>query len=587
MSRSNMHNIKTPHAAVLVWNYKDRIGTPTGDFKSSGVADPSGVESKDGTPTIISTLSCVSIQTSKSKGGPEGTFNIVLAPTKNWVSTLTAGSWCVVMMSNEPITAADLKKANKDHVKMLGRIESVRCETSVDDTGTRRTLYYVSGIDWGHVFNSILYVDNLLLSPDEKINQGNSVAVAIREMLVGKNGSISSAPVKTNLASLLTLMGQNLTGFNALGDKIGRIGNSVYELTMPDELVKFFKFTREDGKEINAKTVNKLITLITGSLTSEDKYYDFVEALGFLDPFSLQGAYTLWQVLLENSNPALNELLCDMHWNDDSSVQFRLYNRIKPFSYKNFNASGGDKFSTMVNGEADRIKSYFQYLKTHKIDPVDVISVNVGTNWRDKVNFIEIKPQFQEFKIVANWIKQKAQIFDKEAFNREGFRSMIVDTKQFPGKSGSASESNINFDSLVEWGKLLREWFFGTHRMLNGSISLQGSTEYIGIGNNIRFDAGLVNPNPNINAATKDAGKNQFILAHVESVSHSFTVGADGGRVYRTNIQFVRGIVVDENNKNVGEGLLDQDTTKLSEEDDNNGINTNGVSDSQDPNRAS
>lgn len=575
-----MISIKTPHAAVIVWNYKDRIGVPIGDFQASGVSDSIGVEFENSKPTIISTLSCISISTSKSKGQPDGTFNIVLAPTKNWTSTLTTGSWCVIMMSNEPLTPDDFKKANKDHIKMLGRIESVRCETNVGDDGARRTLYYVSGVDWGHIFNSILYYDPLLMSPNEPNNQTAGMAVAFRDMFYGKDNSISSRPVKENLERLLTIMGKNLGGFNALGETIGRIGNTVYELTMPDELINFFNFTDENGNKLNGKTINKIITLITGSLIDKDKYYDHKEALGFLDPFSLQGTHTLWQVLIENSNPALNEMLCDMHWNTDSGVQFRLYNRIKPFSFKNFKSQ-----TQTVQQEADMIKSYFQYLKVHELNSIDVISVNAGTNWRDKVNFIEVKPQFQEFKTIANWTRQKAQVFDKKAFDREGFRSMIVETKQFPGKPGSAVESNINFESLSEWGKLLREWFFGTHKMLNGTIVFQGSTEYIGVGNNIKFDAGLLNPNPNINAATKKTGKNQFILAHVENVSHSFSIGTDGGRTYKTVIQFVRGIVVDENNKNVGEGSLDKDITELSQEDDNNSLNVNSISDSQDPNR--
>jgi len=120
--------IKTPHAAVLVWNYIDRIGTEgmTSSPESSGVDDLTGVE-----PTIISTLSCISISTSKSKGQPEGSFQIVLAPTKDWVSTLTAGSWLAILMSNDPITQDDLKSANKSQVKMIGKIESVRTEVTV------------------------------------------------------------------------------------------------------------------------------------------------------------------------------------------------------------------------------------------------------------------------------------------------------------------------------------------------------------------------------------------------------------------------------------------------------------------------
>jgi len=136
------YKVKTPHAAVLVWNYTDRIGNPSGKYNSTGVAPGKLNEiEKESLPVIISTLSCVSIQTNKSKGQPDGSFNLVLAPFKNWTSTLTAGSWCCIMMSNEPITAQDLDKANKNHVKMIGRIESVRCETSVNEEGARQTLY--------------------------------------------------------------------------------------------------------------------------------------------------------------------------------------------------------------------------------------------------------------------------------------------------------------------------------------------------------------------------------------------------------------------------------------------------------------
>jgi hypothetical protein len=119
--------------------------------------------------------------------------------------------------------------------------------------------------------------------------------------------------------------------------------------------------------------------------------------------------------------------------------------------------------------------------------------------------------------------------------------------------------------------------------MLNGTITIYGTTEYIGVGNNIRFDAGLINPTPNINLATKKKGSNSFILAHVESVSHSFSVTPDGARAYRTTIQFVRGIVVNANNINVGEGMLDQDARDLSQHDDRNTDNVVSTSDASDP----
>lgn len=587
------YKIKTPHAAVLVWNYNDRIGVPTGKFDASGVEDPLGIE-KEAPPVIVSTLSCVSIETSKSKGMPDGSFNLVLAPFKNWTSTLTAGSWCIILMSNEPITEKDLKKANKNQVKMLGRIESVRCETNVNDEGARETLYYVSGVDWGSIFNSVLYIDNLIAGPNDSQKQGNSAAVAIRNALFGANNAPKSFAVADNLASLMSVMGQKLGSFTADGKSINRLANSIYEFALPPSLVKFFDFKDAKGNAIDQKAtaINKILSLVTGTLVDFDNgrrkgalaYEDKRESVGFIDPFSIQGSHTIWQILLENSNPALNEMFCDFRWSElkgDNSVQLALYNRIRPFSYKDFTANAG---------ASSKLRSYFQYVKTHQLKSDEVISVNAGTNWRDKFNFIEIKPQFQEFKVVANWYKQKSQVFDEAAFEREGFRPLIFDTKQFPaGTEKPATDSGlpdgvgVDWAQLTNWCQLLREWYFGTHRMLNGTITLHGTTEYIGVGNNIRFDAGLINPTPNINAKTREDGYNHSILAHVESVSHKFTVNNEGARSYRTVITFVRGIVVNKNNINVGDGMLDQFATKLTQSQDRNSKNVNSFSVPEDP----
>ena len=86
------HSIKTPHAAVLVWNYDDRVDVPTGEYDDKGISENNILKTEGGDslpPVIVSTLSCVSIQTSKSKSQPDGQFQLVLSPFKNWISTLT------------------------------------------------------------------------------------------------------------------------------------------------------------------------------------------------------------------------------------------------------------------------------------------------------------------------------------------------------------------------------------------------------------------------------------------------------------------------------------------------------------------
>jgi hypothetical protein len=82
-----MHGVKlvTPHAGVIIWNYNDRVG-----------ADDHGDVNKVD-EIIINTTSLMSIATKKNKSTPAGSFEFYLAPTKNWVSIITPGSWCVLL----------------------------------------------------------------------------------------------------------------------------------------------------------------------------------------------------------------------------------------------------------------------------------------------------------------------------------------------------------------------------------------------------------------------------------------------------------------------------------------------------------
>jgi hypothetical protein len=555
--------IRTPHAAVIIWNYDDRFGN-----ESSSDNDVNRVEER-----ILSTLSCISIETAKSKGNPVGSFQLVLAPLKNWVSTITTGSWCCILMSNNPITEDSLKRADPLQVKMIGKIETVRVDTNVNQAdGSRQTRYLVGGTDWGHIFNNTLYVDNLLAAANDPAMQGNAAAVALRNALFGKGNSPQSFAVKDNLRSLLNIFGNNLKGFTDVGNDINRLAKSTYDFLIPQKMSEFLNFIGPDGRTSRELVISRILNVKTGKLSAYDTYDEKADSFGFIDPFSLQGNNSFWQILVDNSNPALNEMYNEINWGKDGP-SLTLYNRIKPFSYKN------NSNDAAVKG----LRSKFQLVKTHQIENDTVIGVNAGTNWRDKYNFIEIKPQFQDFNIIGNWTKQKTQEKDERAFNREGFRPYIVGTKQFPVSPDGVGGPKFNPDMLKPWALLLREWFFDTHKLLNGTLTMTGTNEYIAVGNNIRFDANLINPNPNINKASNAAHKNSYILAHVESVSHSFSVNSEGARIYSTTIQFVRGITVNSNNTLVGEGSLDKFASGLLPSDDRNHVNTVSTSENDDP----
>ena len=571
---------------MIIWNYDDRFGSE--DASSSDKVEQ----------VVISTVSCHSISVSKSKSDPQGTFQVQLAPTKNWISTITSGSWCAILMSNHPIEEKDIRvKADYKKLKMFGKIESVRVSTSMGPDGQRSTMYTVSGVDWGHIFNNKIYIDSRIPS-DNKQDASNALAIDINTSLFGDKGQTLVRSVRAMLEQILWITGKSLKVQAAANDSnVKRLASAVYTFKIPTEVVNYFQFikdvagnqpapdkdkksnpkitTKLSVKKISDNNINSVISLITGTLTGKDKYSNGSEEFGFINPLNLQGIHSFWQVLLEHSNPPLNEMIAEMRWeehvvggNKEVSPKLALYNRRKPFSLKD-----GD--------------SLFKNIRHHELDPIEVIAIEAGTNWRDKYNFAEIKPNFEKISLYENWYKQNSQQSSPQAFGREGFRPLIAETRQFPG-SGSGkdtTEFSPDYDQLAVWSYLLKQWYFDTHRMLNGTITLVGVDEYIAVGDNIKFEYGLLNPTANLNKGQVKKGTTDgsYILAHVENVSHTFKIESSGARSFITTIQFVRGVLVNGANDLIEEGKLDRYPSDIPTVKEINSKNTFGVSEPSDP----
>ena len=141
---TNSQKIKrtNPNAMVFIYNYRDRMG----DAKAA-----TQIKTFEVDQIILNTNSLLNVTTTKNKATPAGTFEFRLAPTRNWVTAITPGSWCIILMSNSFID--DTAKYSGGRVdeksfKMLGRIESVRGVIEVDqETGARKTQYVVQGAD--------------------------------------------------------------------------------------------------------------------------------------------------------------------------------------------------------------------------------------------------------------------------------------------------------------------------------------------------------------------------------------------------------------------------------------------------------
>jgi hypothetical protein len=124
--------------------------------------------------------------------------------------------------------------------------------------------------------------------------------------------------------------------------------------------------------------------------------------------------------------------------------------------------------------------------------------------------------------------------------------------------------SEVDFIGATQWKHLLREWYFNTQNLLNGSLTFVGQSAYIGVGDNILINSSALGMAP----IASNQGADTYLMAHVENISHEFTINSEGSRSFFTSIQFVRGIMVNEKREpiNPNTGIaLDKEASSLSE----------------------
>jgi len=569
----------TPHASIIIWNYVDR------DDSSGAALSTHLIE-----PMIVGSSSVVSISTSKTKSSPAGQFQIQLAPRFNWVTRITPGSWCAILMSQDRLpdmSPDDVGQASENSLKMLGRIDSVRGVVDVDqNTGARRTTFMIAGRDWGSVFESMLYIDPILsnnLLKDDPLSQAYSIlGLNMYESYDKAKALPSSAELVKNMIHLWgggdfgTAVKSAQAQFppNPIMSKLLIAGSTQFRL--PSEVAQFMDVSpnlglgsnlAKVGKAIQGEAAHNFADLITtyhgplknkdtGSTASESKPYSTAseskESFGIPQPHNFFGTHTFWQLLTELSNIALNELVTDIRW-ENGSPKFALYHRIRPFvndplflkklAATSFFTEG----STLL--QADTVvkqnMSLFKNVKSTKIDIADVVNINFGSNWRDKINFVEITPTsnlLDESQSLE--AKKYGQTYDPRGYERDGLKPLIVRTAFLP-YSQDGAEPIIR--ALTHWKFLIREWHFNNHLLLNGGITFIGQNTHIQVGDNILVSSKILGSAP-LNAAQQlPLPIKTYMLAHVETIQHTFSVNQEtGARSFMTTVQFVRGVITDK-----------------------------------------
>lgn len=503
-----MVKTRTPTAGVVIYSYNDRGGSKYPIIDTS-------VE------TMYLTKSIISIKTSKRKSNPSGNFEITLAPTRNWIAAISPGSWLEIHMSSDKMSDEDLKKSDFRTLKMIGCVDSVRMSVQVEpESGSRMTVYSIIGRDWGCVFESYIYID-----PTAQSYEDSALQQALKPFWGGLSfGELSTTQMARNFIKAWgTTMALTIGSGTSLGKdlKLDKLKSSaVYSIPQPlaSKLNLFPASTN----------VSQLLKIKSGYLSDYDNYQDYNESYGLLNTQSLIGVSSFWQLLSEHTNLILNELIADLRWESDKP-DLTLYKRIKPFTLNN----------PYLSGKNQNLLSYFFNVKRLDILKEDVINLNIGNNTQDIINFIEVLPDTSihsyDSQVDASSIlidaKTRNHIINEELIARHGVKPILYTTNFYPQARA--------YGSIREWLPILGHWYFDSHKMLNGVVTIIGQDGYIGVGDNISLDAKILGDTSYVVNAAK-------LLAQVESVDHTFTFLENGSRRFITSISFTRGVMTDD-----------------------------------------
>lgn len=535
-------------AEVIVYNYKNRDpDLLVGPLSAASFDVSETKEIKIG--HAITGITCT-----KSKSSPYGSFSITLKPTSEWTKIIVPGSWCAIFMSNTSIDQTRLNnkaiKVGDNYacpLKMVGLIMAVRVSKGISQDGAVTTTYTLNGYDFGYLFTSSIYVNQLFQA---QVLAGKYDAVW-SNLTFPDNDSAIGDPV-LNINRILNAWSEISSSSISVGASIDVKPPSI-RIVVPGDVAKLLGTKKEvigfilTAIGLDNRKGEKVIPIKGGSAENFEP-----ELIGqkYFEPRRLIINNTLWGMINEYMNPTLNEAYCDLHVckaEDISSlsnlgsfasiasgaaagsqvVQPIFVMRQIPFStpqYKQIVPAAAIQVVPSPPGNLYPVTLLTDLPKTI-IPAHKVIQYDVGFSEYERVNFTElnafdINVQQKSFGSIQT---DNKPTWEDGAIKRFGLRPKVV----YGADYGFSATDKLN--TANRWRGLIRDWFFNNHRYVNGTVECIGLDEHIAIGENLVLEK-------------------ENLLAHIESYTHTFTVDNESGsKIFRTSIEFTKGLSAKSN----------------------------------------
>lgn len=455
----------------------------------------------------------MSLSTSKSKSGA-GSFEMTLGSAVNFKSYISPGSWCMIHMSNHKLSGEETSELNGG-LKMIGIVRSVKRQELLDTaSGKRMVRYTVSGDDFHSIFNSQIYVNQTLADPEN--TDSRIIATAVLGSLVAQNQMDPGKLIKGLIDAIIGTGAFEVdpqTNKSVQPSQKFRVG---LPIKIPSEL---FKSIRGRSGSIFSDMV---IRHVQNNLLGKTQWLA-----------NIGEQVSLWSLIQTYSNSILNECYTEiLPFHDGKSARLvpSFVMRAIPFSSQRFDNSQimfskhntkllsdkkkkKEREAQETHQDPDTGKSYYI---SRQIFENEIMALSTGRSDSERFNFFYVTPHILGDSKTDNafFISQFSMkdISDKTSQERYGLKPFISATQYATTDPASQALLMTNICKDIWENAYLYE---------NGSVQIPGVPNYIPVGTNITF-------------------AERGWIAHVENVSHSFGVGNEGHKQYRTSISFTR-----------------------------------------------
>jgi hypothetical protein len=465
----------------------------------------------------------INVNTSKTNYTPQATVTL-LAGDLNYSTAVHPGDFFTVNMVNFSDKAREIrtkiennKPINKpqDGFKGIFKVNAVSKIVMTDPgTGQKTLRYQVTGYAFTEFNHSIYY--NAALGSEENEN-------ALLYQLNDKLLEVLTA--KQNVQEVLELLPTIILGQQV--NSTSRSSEIVWEKKFPYIIPKKVFTLLGIEKGMYAIDMYKIILGVWGDFKTKSQK----ESDGFNPKYKNNSQYqlcpeplsgntpiqtssltnvSLLELMKRYSNELINEMyVCFRLDKDSDSILPKLIIRQKPF--------------TTLHGEHAKQKitkaTHFLKLPRWKISPDLIYSINVSRNESLRFNFVQITGTTgntsKDSSMIAYQASEKESVkYDEKDIRRHGLRPYVrVCNFDWPTPSDSLTKAPY-------WTSLVFDWVYGGHLKLNGTIECVGLEENICIGDNLEL---------------------QDTVYHIESISHTAAISADGKKSFRTNLRVTEG----------------------------------------------